>query len=69
MQFMQFMLAARAHMYNPNPIRGHDKEKSNAFFRLEKERYASVLLLSFDIVADEGYASYLLPVDRIAKWK
>ncbi|GMR65586.1 hypothetical protein BAC7755_22560 [Bacillus sp. MN7755] len=56
-------------MYNPNPLRGNHKENSNAFFGLEKERYVSVILLPIDIVADEGYASYLLPVDRIAKWK
>ncbi|MGG1607646.1 nitroreductase family protein [Bacillus wiedmannii] len=66
---MQLMLAARAHGYDTNPIGGYDKENIDAIFGLEKERYVPVMLLSIGKAADEGYASYRLPVDRIAQWK
>ncbi|HDR4766748.1 TPA: nitroreductase family protein [Bacillus cereus] len=66
---MQLMLTARAHGYDTNPIGGYDKENIVAIFRLEKERYVPVMLLSIGKAADEGYASYRLPVDRIAQWK
>ncbi|WP_255262868.1 hypothetical protein [Bacillus wiedmannii] len=66
---IQLMLTVRAHRYDPNPIREHNKENSNAFWGLEKEHYVSVILLPIDKAANDGYASYRLPVDRIAKWK
>lgn len=66
---MQFMLTALAHKYDSTPIREHDKENNNTFFGLEKERYVSVIILSIDKIANEGYAIYRLPVERTAKWK
>lgn len=66
---MQLMLTARAHGYDTNPIGGYDKENIAEAFGLEKERYVSVMLLSIGKAADEGYASYRLPVAKIAQWK
>ena len=66
---MQLMLTACAHGYDTNPIGGYDKENIAAIFGVEKERYVPVMLLSIGKAADEGYASYRLPVDRIAQWK
>lgn len=66
---MQLMLTARTHGYDTNPIGGYDKENIAEIFGLEKERYVPVMLLSIGKAADEGYASYRLPVDRIAQWK
>lgn len=66
---MQLMLTARAHGYDTNPIGGYDKENIAEVFGLEKVRYVPVMLLSIGKAADEGYASYRLPVDRIAQWK
>lgn len=66
---MQLMLAARAHGYDTNPIGGYDKEVIAETFGWDKERYVPVMLLSIGKAADEGYASYRLPVDRIAEWK
>lgn len=66
---MQLMLTARAHGYDTNPIGGYDKENIAEVFGLDKERYVPVMLLSIGKAADEGYASYRLPVDRIAQWK
>ncbi|WP_307893183.1 nitroreductase family protein [Bacillus swezeyi] len=66
---MQLMLTARAHGYDTNPIGGYDKENIAETFGLEKERYVPVMLLSIGKAADEGYASYRLPVDKIAQWK
>ncbi|AYV72684.1 nitroreductase family protein [Bacillus sp. PK3-056] len=66
---MQLMLTARAHGYETNPIGGYEKENIAEAFGLEKERYVPVMLLSIGKATDEGYASYRLPVDRIAQWK
>jgi nitroreductase len=66
---MQLMLTARTHGYDTNPIGGYDKENIAEVFGLEKERYVPVMLLSIGKAADEGYASYRLPVYRIAQWK
>ncbi|MCY7886995.1 nitroreductase family protein [Bacillus spizizenii] len=66
---MQLMLTARAHGYDTNPIGGYDKENIAETFGLDKERYVPVMLLSIGKAADEGYASYRLPIDKIAEWK
>ncbi|MGF7536157.1 nitroreductase family protein [Bacillus mexicanus] len=66
---MQLMLTARAHGYDTNPIGGYDKENIAETFGLDKERYVPVMLLSIGKAADEGYASYRLPIDTIAEWK
>lgn len=66
---MQLMLTARAHGYDTNPIGGYEKEKIAETFGLDKERYVPVMLLSIGKAADEGYASYRLPVETIAQWK
>ncbi|MER0468901.1 nitroreductase family protein [Bacillus cabrialesii subsp. cabrialesii] len=66
---MQLMLTARAHGYDTNPIGGYDKENIAETFGLEKDRYVPVMLLSIGKAADEGYASYRLPIDTIAEWK
>ncbi|MEC1584957.1 nitroreductase family protein [Bacillus spizizenii] len=66
---MQLMLTARAHGYDTNPIGGYDKENITETFGLDKERYVPVMLLSIGKAADEGYASYRLPIDTIAEWK
>ncbi|MGG2430849.1 nitroreductase family protein [Bacillus velezensis] len=66
---MQLMLTARAHGYDTNPIGGYDKEKIAEVFGMDKERYVPVVLLSIGKAADEGYASYRLPIETIAQWK
>ncbi|QGJ66899.1 nitroreductase family protein [Bacillus velezensis] len=66
---MQLMLTARAHGYDTNPIGGFDKEKIAEVFGMDKERYVPVMLLSIGKAADEGYASYRLPIETIAQWK
>ncbi|WP_156735321.1 nitroreductase family protein [Bacillus velezensis] len=66
---MQLMLTARAHGYDTNPIGGYDKEKIAEVFGMDKESYVPVMLLSIGKAADEGYASYRLPIETIAQWK
>ncbi|UJW59523.1 nitroreductase family protein [Bacillus sp. A116_S68] len=66
---MQLMLTARAHGYDTNPIGGYDKENIAKVFELEEERYVPVMLLSIGKAAEEGYASYRLPVETITQWK
>ncbi|WKW08862.1 nitroreductase family protein [Bacillus velezensis] len=66
---MQLIVTARAHGYDTNPIGGYDKEKIAEVFGMDKERYVPVMLLSIGKAADEGYASYRLPIETIAQWK
>lgn len=66
---MQLMLVARAHGYDTNPIGGYEKDQIAEAFKMEKDRYYPVMLLSIGKAADQGYQSVRLPVDVIAEWK
>lgn len=66
---MQFMLVARAHGYDTNPIGGYDKENIAEAFGLEKERYVPVMIITIGKAATEGRPSYRLPVDTVTTWK
>ena len=66
---MQFMLVARAHGYDTNPIGGFEKDQLAEAFGLEKDRYLPVMLLSIGKAAEEGYQSVRFPIDRITEWK
>ncbi|KGP74448.1 nitroreductase family protein [Pontibacillus yanchengensis] len=66
---MQFMLAARAHGYDTNPIGGFEKDKIAEALDLDKDRYKPVMLLSIGKAAEDGYKSVRLPVDTITDWK
>ncbi len=48
---------------------GYDKENIAEAFGLEKERYVPGMLLFIGKAAEEGFASYRLPVEKIAQWK
>lgn len=66
---MQLMLVARKHGYDTNAIGGYDKEQIASAFGMDASRYVPVMLLSIGKAAEEGYASYRLPIDQIATWK
>ncbi|MYL34930.1 nitroreductase family protein [Pontibacillus yanchengensis] len=66
---MQFMLAARAHGYDTNPIGGFEKDKIAEALDLDKERYHPIMLLSIGKAAEDGYESVRLPVDTVTEWK
>jgi nitroreductase len=66
---MQFMLAARAHGYDTNPIGGYEKDQIAEAFGLDKNRYVPVMLITIGKAADSGYPSVRLPIDVVAQWK
>ncbi|WP_375782027.1 nitroreductase family protein [Paenibacillus baekrokdamisoli] len=66
---MQFMLTARAHGYDTNPIGGYEKDQIAEAFGLDKERYVPVMLISIGKAASSGYNSVRLPVDKVTEWK
>lgn len=65
---MQFMLVARAHGYDTNPIGGYDKAHIAEAFGMDKDRYQPVMLITVGKAAKEGYPSYRLPVETVTTW-
>lgn len=66
---MQFMLVARAHGYDTNPIGGFEKDKVAEAFGLDKDRYVPVMILSVGKAAEEGYQSVRLDAEKITSFK
>ncbi|MCT4782489.1 MULTISPECIES: nitroreductase family protein [Exiguobacterium] len=66
---MQFMLVARAHGYDTNPIGGFEKDKLAEAFGLDKDRYVPVMILSVGKAAEEGYQSVRLDAETITNFK
>lgn len=66
---MQFMLVARAHGYDTNPIGGFEKDQLAEAFGLDKDRYVPVMILSVGKAAEEGYASVRLDAETITSFK
>lgn len=65
---MQFMLVARAHGYDTNPIGGYDKNQIAGAFGLDAQRYVPVMLISIGKAAAAGHPSTRLAVDRTTVW-
>lgn len=65
---MQFMLVARAHGYDTNPIGGYDKEKVTEAFGFDPSRHVPVMLISIGKAAKEGHSSSRLDVARTTEW-
>lgn len=66
---MQFMLVARAHGYDTNPIGGFEKDQLAEAFGLDKDRYVPVMILSVGKAAEEGYQSVRLDAETITSFK
>ncbi|STO08791.1 MULTISPECIES: nitroreductase family protein [Exiguobacterium] len=66
---MQFMLVARAHGYDTNPIGGFEKDQLAETFGLDKDRYVPVMILSVGKAAEEGYQSVRLDAETITNFK
>ncbi|WP_214708041.1 MULTISPECIES: nitroreductase family protein [unclassified Exiguobacterium] len=66
---MQFMLVARAHGYDTNPIGGFEKDQLAEAFGLDKNRYVPVMILSVGKAAEEGYQSVRLDAEKITSFK
>lgn len=66
---MQFMLVARAHGYDTNPIGGYDKEQIAEAFGLDPERHVPVMLISIGKADKAGHPSSRLSVARTTEWR
>ncbi|HCM86066.1 nitroreductase family protein [Enterococcus sp.] len=62
---MQFMLIARAHGYETNPIGGFEEDLLAEAFGLDKERYVPVMILSVGKATEAGYTSVRLPAEKM----
>ncbi|MBO0481250.1 nitroreductase family protein [Candidatus Enterococcus courvalinii] len=66
---MQFMLVAREHGYETNPIGGFEADQLAEAFGLAKERYVPVIILSIGKAVEEGYESVRLAADKVTTFK
>lgn len=66
---MQFMLVARSHGYETNPIGGFEADQLAEAFDLDKERYFPVMILSVGKAVEEGYESVRLAPEKITTFK
>lgn len=66
---MQFMLVARSHGYDTNPIGGFEHGQLAEAFGLDKERYVSVLILSVGKALETGEESVRLDAEEITFFK
>ncbi|WP_288658522.1 nitroreductase family protein [uncultured Enterococcus sp.] len=66
---MQFMLVARSHGYETNPIGGFEADQLAEAFDLAKERYVPVMILSVGKAVEEGYESVRLAPEKITTFK
>ena len=66
---MQFMLIARSHGYETNPIGGFEADQLAESFGLNKDRYTQVIILSIGKAKEAGYTSVRLPAEKITEFK
>jgi nitroreductase len=66
---MQFMLVARAHGYETNPIGGFEADQLAEAFGMDKERYVPVMILSIGKAVETGYESVRLAPEKITTFK
>ena len=66
---MQFMLVARAHGYETNPIGGFEADQLAEAMGLDKERYVPVMILSIGKAKEEGYSPVRLAAEKITEFK
>ena len=66
---MQFMLVARAHGYDTNPIGGFEADQLAEAVDLDKERYVPVMILSIGKAMEQGYESVRFAPEKITNFK
>lgn len=66
---MQFMLVARAHGYETNPIGGFESDQLAEAFGLDKARYVPVMIVSIGKAVADGYESVRLAAEKITEFK
>ncbi|GAB6930821.1 nitroreductase family protein [Paenibacillus sp. JCM 10914] len=65
---MQFMLVARAHGYDTNPMAGFEVDRLAKAFDLDEERFVPVMIISIGKAKEEGYESVRLSADKFTTW-
>lgn len=66
---MQFMLVARAHGYDTNPIGGFEADRLAEAFGLDPERYVPVMIVSVGKAVETGYTSVRLAPEKVTDFK
>lgn len=66
---MQFMLVARAHGYDTNPMAGFEADQLAKAFDLDEGRYAPVMIISIGKAKEDGHESVRLDSDKITFWR
>lgn len=66
---MQFMLVARAHGYDTNPIGGFEADRLAEAFGLDSERYVPVMIVSVGKAVETGYTSVRLAPEKVTDFK
>ncbi|MFC4651758.1 nitroreductase family protein [Lactococcus nasutitermitis] len=66
---MQFMLVARHHGYDTNPIGGFEADQLAEAFGMDKERYAPVMIISIGKGLEEGFPSVRLDAEQVTSFK
>ncbi|AVQ35133.1 nitroreductase family protein [Staphylococcus kloosii] len=65
---MQFMLVAKEHGYDTNPIGGFEEDQIAEALGLDSERYVPVVIIAVGKAAREARASYRMPVDKVMQY-
>ncbi|MFZ6065744.1 nitroreductase family protein [Staphylococcus sp. GFQ9D221P] len=65
---MQFMLVAKAHGYDTNPIGGFESDQIADAFGIDSERYVPVVIVAIGKAKNPAYGSYRLPTETVTKY-
>ncbi|MEB5782520.1 nitroreductase family protein [Staphylococcus pseudoxylosus] len=65
---MQFMLVAKAHGYDTNPIGGFESDQIADAFDIDSERYVPVLIVAVGKAKNPAHDSYRLPTETVTKY-
>lgn len=65
---MQFMLVAKAHGYDTNPIGGFESDQIADAFGIDSERYVPVVIVAIGKAKNPAHGSYRLPTETVTKY-
>ncbi|MBF7016102.1 nitroreductase family protein [Staphylococcus durrellii] len=65
---MQFMLVAKEHGYDTNPIGGFEEDQIAEVLDLDPDRYVPVVIIAIGKAAREARGSYRMPVDKVMQY-
>lgn len=65
---MQFMLVAKSHGYDTNPIGGFDKANIADVLGLDSERFVPVVAIAVGKGAQEAHDSVRLPLEDVRQY-